>query len=166
MSLSAATWRATFWFCVAFGCFGLIAIFFLLPETYRDDARWDAEAAKREAEQQKTQGVEDVDTKEVDNGNESNGKPESDTTVADQQAEQPDPEDPKKETKRKSINIFDPLISLCQPFVFLTAFMTAVAFGGMFAVETIIPGQYESKFHLNTWQTGKKTFDRLLLHTR
>ncbi|KAG2177313.1 hypothetical protein INT43_007970 [Umbelopsis isabellina] len=154
LSLSAATWRATFWFCVAFGCFGLIAIFFLLPETYRDDAKWDAEAAKREAEQQKIEGVQDPADQEADNGIENNEKPESDTTVADKQPEQPDPEDPKKETKRKSINLFDPLISLCQPFVFLTAFMTAVAFGGMFAVETIIPGQYESKFHLNTWQTG------------
>jgi hypothetical protein len=126
----------------------------LLPETYRDDARWDAEREKREAEQRQVEGGQQPD--EEGSYHKNDEKPESETTESAQKPDHPDPEDPKKETKRKSINIFDPLRSLFQPFVFLTAFMTAVAFGGMFAVETIIPGQYESKFGLNTWQTGKK----------
>ncbi|GAB5587001.1 hypothetical protein Unana1_01901 [Umbelopsis nana] len=127
LSLSAQSWRATFWFCVAFGCFGFLVVFFFLPETYRDDARWDAELPTTN------------EAKIVE-------KPETDV-ASEQQV-------PKVPQKPKTINIFAPIRSLFHPFVFLTAFMTAVAFGGMFSVETIIPGQYEAKFGLNTWQTG------------
>jgi MFS family permease len=128
LALSAQSWRATFWFCVAFGCFGFIVVFLFLPETYRDDARWDAELEKTNEEKVTAQTT------------------KSDETTV-EEIEPP--------AKRKTINIFAPVRSLFHPFVFITAFMTAVAFGGMFAVETIIPGQYESKFALNTWQTGE-----------
>jgi MFS family permease len=127
LSESAQSWRATFWFSVAFGCFGFILIFFFLPETYRDDAKWDAATNIDEKEDKLEDNVQDD---EVDL---------EATTVQ----------------KRKSMNMFGPVRALFHPFVFLTSFMTAVAFGGMFAVETIIPTIYSEKFGLNTWQTGK-----------
>ncbi|KAG0182554.1 hypothetical protein DFQ28_006657 [Apophysomyces sp. BC1034] len=39
--ISKESWRATFWFCFAFGIFILTVIFFFLPETYRDNEKFD-----------------------------------------------------------------------------------------------------------------------------
>ncbi|KAG2184231.1 hypothetical protein INT44_009246 [Umbelopsis vinacea] len=127
LSLSSQSWRATFWFSVAFGCFGFLVVFFFLPETYRDDAKWDAVSNNMDEKVEKVESVNNGDQADLEA-----------TTVQ----------------KRKSINIFAPVRALFHPFVFLAAFMTAVAFGGMFAVETIIPTIYTEKFGLNTWQTG------------
>ena len=41
--MSDLTWRATFWFCFAFGVFVTIVLFFFYPETYRDNEKFDAE---------------------------------------------------------------------------------------------------------------------------
>ncbi|KAF7732041.1 hypothetical protein EC973_007146 [Apophysomyces ossiformis] len=39
--MSQESWRATFWFCFAFGIFIFVIIFFFLPETYRDNDKFD-----------------------------------------------------------------------------------------------------------------------------
>lgn len=41
--MSPLGWRATFWFCFIFGIFIFIITFFFTPETYRDDAKFDAQ---------------------------------------------------------------------------------------------------------------------------
>lgn len=41
--MSPLGWRATFWFCFTFGLFIFIITFFFTPETYRDDAKFDAQ---------------------------------------------------------------------------------------------------------------------------
>lgn len=40
--MSELTWKATFWFCFAFGMAVFLYLFFLYPETYRDNAKFDA----------------------------------------------------------------------------------------------------------------------------
>jgi hypothetical protein len=39
--MSSPGWRATFWFCFAFRLFIFIVTFLFLPETYRDNAKYD-----------------------------------------------------------------------------------------------------------------------------
>ncbi|KAI8343427.1 major facilitator superfamily domain-containing protein [Chlamydoabsidia padenii] len=38
---TALGWRSTFWFCVAYGLFLFSFLFMFLPETYRNDLKWD-----------------------------------------------------------------------------------------------------------------------------
>ncbi|KAI8370789.1 major facilitator superfamily domain-containing protein [Choanephora cucurbitarum] len=55
---------------------------------------------------------------------------------------------------KKRINPFTPVILLRYSFISLASFISAIAFGCMFAVETIIPDLYETKYGFNSWQTG------------
>ncbi|OBZ91879.1 putative transporter mfs2 [Choanephora cucurbitarum] len=55
---------------------------------------------------------------------------------------------------KKQINPFTPVLLLRYSFISLASFISAIAFGCMFAVETIIPDLYETKYGFNSWQTG------------
>lgn len=55
---------------------------------------------------------------------------------------------------KKSFNPFGAFIMLKHPFILLSAVISGIAFGCMFAVETIIPELYESHYGFNSWQTG------------
>jgi MFS family permease len=45
-------WRSTFWFCVAYGLFLFSFLFMFLPETYRDDKKWDRPTVEEKEQQQ------------------------------------------------------------------------------------------------------------------
>ncbi|KAI8330602.1 major facilitator superfamily domain-containing protein [Chlamydoabsidia padenii] len=125
--MSKDGWRATFWFCLALGLFIALIVFFLLPETYRDNNKFDVGLPKIhtpiEEEQDKTQGSHEEDQV---------------TIVA----------------NKPRMNPLAPFLLLRHPFVLLAALVGGIAFGSMFAVETIIPSLYEEKYHFNSWQTG------------
>lgn len=59
--MSSESWRATFWFCFAFGLFILCVIFFFLPETYRDNAKFDHAQLPTGGESEKVYHKTDVD---------------------------------------------------------------------------------------------------------
>ncbi|KAL0090071.1 major facilitator superfamily domain-containing protein [Phycomyces blakesleeanus] len=115
LSMSAVSWRATFWFCFALGVVIFILCFLFLNETYRDNSKFDH--------------VNEV----------SDAK--SATLVEDQ-------------PRKKALNPIDPFLMLRHPFVFIASFTGGVMFGGMFAIETIIPKIYEDNYGFSAWQTG------------
>ncbi|KAF7721352.1 hypothetical protein EC973_004833 [Apophysomyces ossiformis] len=130
--MSQESWRAAFLFCFAFGAFVFLLCFFTLPETYRDAKRFDVQLPTKTHEE-KRRG--------------------SHATVID--GDSSDKVDTTGGNKRK-LNLFTPFLMLRHPFVFMPSFVSGVAFGGMFAVETIIPDIYEANYGLNSWQTGEE----------
>ncbi|RCH83713.1 hypothetical protein CU098_007768, partial [Rhizopus stolonifer] len=107
--ISDLTWRATFWFCFALAVMIFLILFFLLPETYRDDDQFDLNLSLANA---------------------------------------------KLAPIKRRINPIGPFLLLRHPFIFLSSFVSAIAFGCMFAVETIIPDLYEQHYGFNSWKTG------------
>ncbi|CEP14526.1 hypothetical protein [Parasitella parasitica] len=152
--MSDLSWRATFWFCVAFALFIACSLFFFFPETYRDNAKWDmqlpttasgddasassASSTTLEDDQRPAQEEEAVavpEKRQIDSVEVSHATPA--------------PLQPKRRT-----NPFAAFLLLRHPFVLCAALVSGVAFGCMFAVETIIPDLYESHYGFNSWQTG------------
>ncbi|KAI8641512.1 major facilitator superfamily domain-containing protein [Parasitella parasitica] len=149
--MSDLSWRATFWFCVAFALFIACNIFFFFPETYRDDAKWDMQLPTTSAGDEASSSVssrtlEDDRQSEQQEAVAEKGQIElvQDNNAAATAAVQP---------HRRS-NPFAAFILLRHPFVLCAALVSGVAFGCMFAVETIIPDLYESHYGFNSWQTG------------
>lgn len=114
--MSELTWKATFWFCFAFGMAVFLYLFFLYPETYRDNAKFDA------ADVGDAETIKNVPT----------------TTAT-----------------HPKINPIEPFFLLRHPFIAVASFILGIAFGCMFAVETIIPDLMEQHYGFNAWQTGK-----------
>ena len=157
--MSHLSWRATFWFCVAFGLTVITLVMAAYPETYREDAKFDDLAITDEkgaAQQQRhngnmdpddgastaTTGSNTVSVHSPDNHLKNNDKPKVNSTLA-------------KKEKRKPINPIRPFLMLRHPHVLLVAIIQGSAFGCMFAVETIIPDLFETNFGFTSWQTGK-----------
>ncbi|KAI7862873.1 major facilitator superfamily domain-containing protein [Spinellus fusiger] len=55
---------------------------------------------------------------------------------------------------KKGLNLIEPFLMLRHPFVFIASFTGGVMFGGMFAIETIIPEIYKNQYGFSAWQTG------------
>ncbi|CEG66357.1 hypothetical protein RMATCC62417_02955 [Rhizopus microsporus] len=156
--MSDLSWRATFWFCFALGLFIFTLVFFVFPETYRDNAKFDQQlptvhpnnksvsssASTAETVEQPTESKVTVEENEP-----SKFATESTATVYQEKPANKDAAVPKK-----SINPIAPFLLLRHPFVFLAAFASGVAFGTMFAIETITPDLYEVHYGFNSWQTG------------
>lgn len=136
--MSALTWRATFWFCFAFALFIFTCLFFFFPETYRDNEKHDMELP--------TSTFSISDTIDEQPQTDENGK---EITV--NQKEEKTIVAPAK----RVVNPFSAFILLKHPFILISAIISGIAFGCMFAVETIIPDLYESRYGFNSWQTGK-----------
>lgn len=136
--MSALSWRATFWFCFAFALSIFSFLFFFFPETYRDNQKYDMVLPSSTSSVSET-----IDEQPQIDEN------EKDVTVT------------QKEDKtfaapvKKPMNPFGAFILLKHPFIFLSAVISGIAFGCMFAVETIIPDLYEIHYGFNSWQTGK-----------
>lgn len=135
--MSALSWRATFWFCFAFGIAVVLYLFLVIPETYRVDEKFDNK------QQQQPEKDSDVSSQTGSvpatvNNSESN----SDEKVA-------------VALKKRRINPIKPFLMLRHPFVAMASLISGIAFGAMFAVETIIPDLLESHYGFNSWQTGK-----------
>ncbi|KAI7873127.1 major facilitator superfamily domain-containing protein [Mucor mucedo] len=135
--MSALSWRATFWFCFAFALFIFTCLFLFFPETYRDNQKYDMVLPTS------TSSISDTldEQPQID----ENGK---DGTVTQNE------EKTFVAPVRKPVNPFGAFILLKHPFILLSAVISGIAFGCMFAVETIIPDLYESHYGFNSWQTG------------
>ncbi|ORZ08157.1 major facilitator superfamily domain-containing protein [Absidia repens] len=141
-------WRATFWFCVALGLFAALMVWMFLPETYRDNARFDLELPQTQKSDPTTKpekAVQDQDQDLNDN---------DDTSVDRATVVSTTPPPPSPVTKKRRMNPFTPFLLLRHPFILLASLVGGVAFGSMFAVETIIPSLFEQKYNFNSWQTG------------
>ncbi|KAI9488366.1 major facilitator superfamily domain-containing protein [Zychaea mexicana] len=131
------TWRATFWFLLAYGIVVLALVFFALPETYRDNARFD-----------------------IDQFHENVGHEGEKQGPVKQQQHQEDREEKQEETtalviaKSKRMNPIEPFLMLRHPFVFLASMICGISFGAMYGVETIMPTLYQTHYGFVAWQTG------------
>ncbi|KAG0169424.1 hypothetical protein DFQ28_003683 [Apophysomyces sp. BC1034] len=128
--ISRESWRAAFLFCFAFGVFIFIMYFIFVPETHRDSKKFDVQLPTEASCEQNMEGS------TISMNDHSNEK--TNATIG----------------GKKSLNLFTPFLMLRHPFVFLAAFVSGIAFGSMFAVETIIPNIYESRYGFNSWQIG------------
>jgi MFS family permease len=150
--ISKDGWRATFWFCLALGLFAALIVFLLLPETYRDNAKFDL--ALPHSTSDPLQGLETVpDTSINEKSQLPNESPSS--TVEIEEDRVTIVSTPQPPVAKARMNPLTPFFLLRHPFVLLTALVGGIAFGSMFAVETIIPSLYETKYNFNSWQTGK-----------
>ncbi|KAG2215341.1 hypothetical protein INT46_011711, partial [Mucor plumbeus] len=162
--MSALSWRATFWFCVAFALFIACNIFFFFPETYRDNAKWDMQLPTTKDEDNSSsitsRTLEDdnqPETKIVYEKNQIDSTEQSNIAVESKPTAPPPTTPPPTTTlqpQKRSSNPFAAFILLKHPFVLCSALVSGIAFGCMFAVETIIPDLYESHYGFNSWQTG------------
>lgn len=153
--ISKDGWRATFWFCLALGLFAALIVFLLLPETYRDNAKFDL--ALPHSTPDLSPNSKNVPATSI---NEKSQLPdelpdESSSTVEHEEDRVTIVSTSQPPLPKARMNPLTPFFLLRHPFVFLTALVGGIAFGSMFAVETIIPSLYESKYNFNSWQTGK-----------
>lgn len=141
--MSQQSWRATFWFCLAFGLSLVVSLFFLLPETYRENSKFDAPACASKPPRDHDSVVTTTDVL-------ADGEvKEKEAAANPSTAPSPQP------TKR--INPLEPALLLRHPFVAMAAFVSGIAFGAMFAVETIIPDLYEAHYGFSSWKTGMQS---------
>ena len=136
--MSVLTWRATFWFCVAFGGINIFTLFFLLPETFRDEKRWGSTSTTRHADDLESTTEETISVQEQNTGNE-----EKKSSVAEEAT-----------ATVKTLNPIRPFLMLRYPHILLTALASGVAFGAMFTIETVIPILYQRHYGFTSWQIG------------
>jgi MFS family permease len=157
--MSALTWRATFWFCFAFALFIFALVFFFFPETYRIDSKFDLELPVSQpsnvsALSSSTGSItipQDTDDK-AGSGLNKTGI-EGSTVIQHEKKNAPETSGPKE--AKKSINPIAPFLLLRHPFILIASLASGIAFGSMFAVETITPDLYEAHYGFNSWKTGK-----------
>lgn len=133
-----STWRATFWFLSAYGLCILFAVFFILPETYR-------------VENLSENGIviDDVSSSSS-TSDEELGYYKKDEMAVSSEKQEPDSETPRSQ----SMNPVEPFFMLRHPFVLMASTISGVAFGAMYAVETIMPSLYQQHYGFVAWQTG------------
>ncbi|KAI9316277.1 major facilitator superfamily domain-containing protein [Dichotomocladium elegans] len=160
---SALSWRTTFWFCFAFALTVIVLIAIAYPETYRDDIRFDSypggDAGVADNVSARSTLLEAAEERDLARNNDTVPieTPHPKTTVL-----QPIPtanapgSQPKAATtaRKKPINPIRPFLMLRHPHVLMASLVSGVAFGCMFAVETIIPDLFQSRYRFNAWQTG------------
>lgn len=157
--MSALTWRATFWFCFAFALFIFSLVFFFFPETYRINSKFDLELPVSQpsnvsALSSSTDSMtipQDTDDK-AGSGLNKTGI-EGSTVVQNEKKNAPETSGPKE--AKKSINPIAPFLLLRHPFILIASLASGIAFGSMFAVETITPDLYEAHYGFTSWKTGK-----------
>lgn len=134
-----STWRATFWFLSAYGLCILFSVFFILPETYRvedpsengiviDDVSSSSSTSDEELGYYKKEKKDDC----------SSAKHQHDSVTP----------------KVQLMNPLEPFFMLRHPFVLMASTISGVAFGAMYAVETIMPSLYQQHYDFVAWQTG------------
>lgn len=134
--ISALSWRATFWFCVAFAGTIAMALFFFFPETFRDETKWN-------------------DDKTVINPYNEVDQPAARSLSKEETAVNQSEIVVEEEPKKGGQHPLAAFVLLKHPFIMIASLVSGIAFGCMFAVETIIPDLYEEYYGFNSWQTGK-----------
>jgi MFS family permease len=165
--MSPLSWRATFWFCFAFGIFIFLITLFFTPETYRDDTRFNTaplpitlnelvvtsdkeklpdlpnDASSRYSSATVTEGasvivaINDIPKQQEEKSQQDIVHVEEDLSP-----------------KQKTFNPFAPFGLLRHPFVFMSSITVGVFFGAMVATEAILPEAFKENYGLNSWQTG------------
>lgn len=136
--MSDLSWRATFWFCFALACFIILYLLILFPETYRPSERFDVKLPVTLQDDNSSSSTIDYNNNQNNQQNEKVTQVDQATTVI----------------KKQRVNPIAAFILLRHPFVLLASIISGIAFGAMFAVETIIPDLYETRYGFNSWQTG------------
>lgn len=151
--MSPLSWRATFWFCFAFALAIMSALILFFPETYRINAKFDLElptTINTEADNitsVNSSSISSATLEQVPNSPEKESNVQEEKVVTIEENVNPD-------TTKRRMNPIGAFLLLRHPFILLSAFISGIAFGCMFAVETIIPDLYESHYGFNSWKTG------------
>ena len=193
--MSVITWRATYWFCVAFGAVVVIITFFFMPETFRDDKRFDVGTLPTIIPPPKANNINDTAS---ERSSETTVSVRSETSLDEKGPQQPIPPVTQHSTtnetgqqeqrqqqgqKKKTLNPIQPFLLLRYPNILISSIIGGIAFGSMFCIETVIPSLYETRYGLSAWQIGLsflgagvgnfigallngKLSDRLLLRSR
>ncbi|KAI9485706.1 MAG: major facilitator superfamily domain-containing protein [Benjaminiella poitrasii] len=156
--MSALSWRATFWFCVAFGLAILLVLFFFFPETYRVNEKFDLDLPVTVSDKNNNTSIVSSNTSSRSSAtldqvtrNEANNKQQSLSLHENNDIDQEKTITP---APPKRINPIAPFLLLRHPFIFLASLVSGLAFGSMFAVETMVPDLFESVYGFNSWETG------------
>ncbi|CEP09487.1 hypothetical protein [Parasitella parasitica] len=123
-------WRSVFWLLFVFGCILLLLVVFAMEETYREESVWGKES-KAVTQNDEKQGTTVTENEKLELESEQN-------TV----------------TEPKMMNPFASLALLRHPFVLVFSMATGFAFGGMFAIENMLPGLYTSVYGLSSGVIG------------
>ncbi|KAI8148372.1 major facilitator superfamily domain-containing protein [Fennellomyces sp. T-0311] len=143
--MSDLTWRATFWFCVAFGAVVVITTFFFMPETFRDDKRWDTGSLPTTAPSNDDSRSTSSETISIH---------ASPNNVTDEKTLQQQEVVPTSQQPKKTLNPIRPFFLLRYPHIMLSSWVGGIAFGSMFAIETVMPTLLEVNYGFNSWQIG------------
>ncbi|RCH77940.1 hypothetical protein CU098_002304, partial [Rhizopus stolonifer] len=120
-------WQSVFWLLFCFGCILLLLVFFAMEETYRQESIWGKES--------KATALEDIETDKIT-------PPVQDVSEQNTMIES------------KMINPLSSLALLRHPFVLVFSMATGFAFGGMFAIENMLPDLYTSTYGLSSGIIG------------
>lgn len=157
--MSDLSWRATFWFCVAFaGSIGA-ALFFFFPETFRDDLKWDnydpSLASTLTFDELYQPPVQDMNREKTNASNTNDIQADHVTTKESEIAI-------KNESQKGQQHPLAAFVLLKHPFIMIASLISGIAFGCMFAIETLVPDLYEEYYGFNSWQTGKDKPDLVI----
>ncbi|KAI8349231.1 major facilitator superfamily domain-containing protein [Choanephora cucurbitarum] len=117
-------WPSVFWLLFCIGCILLLLVFFAMEETYRQESVWGKES-KVPGEKEESNAVVNKDTSEEN------------TMV-----------------ETKMVNPLASLALLRHPFVLVFSMATGFAFGGMFAIENMLPSLYTSTYGFSSSLVG------------
>jgi multidrug resistance protein len=155
--MSDFSWRATFWFCVAFaGSIGTV-LFLFFPETFRDDLKWDNDNASLAS----TLTIDELCQPPAqklnrEKSNASNNKDIQADNVAAKESGIAIKNEPQRQHPLAAF------VLLKHPFIMIASLISGIAFGCMFAIETLVPDLYEEYYDFNSWQTGKDKLNLVL----
>ncbi|KAI9316276.1 major facilitator superfamily domain-containing protein [Dichotomocladium elegans] len=153
--MSPLSWRATYWFCFAYGVFVALLLFVFYPETYRG-THFDRQLPTITVDE-KPAAAEHTSPDDPAGADRSRCASSEASTVSISMDPAPTNKNDNQlveSTVKKTLNPILPFLLLRHPHILLAAVVSGVAFGAMFAVETIIPNLYESHYGFNSWKTG------------
>lgn len=136
-------WRSVFWLLFVIGCLLLLLVVFAMEETYREESVWGKEYTGKSVNIMSEKLQEDDDNNSVTNQEkglsalENNNLSEQNTVI-----------------ESKVMNPLSALALLRHPFVLVFAMATGFAFGGMFAIENMLPPLYTSVYGLSSGIVG------------
>ncbi|KAI7865509.1 major facilitator superfamily domain-containing protein, partial [Spinellus fusiger] len=158
--VTALGWRATFWFCGAYGVFLFSFLLIFLPETYRIDSHWD----HPQSTEKKPRGHGLDPASSAPGGGDAHGEQRRGSHLHHQQRNH-HPNDGDSDSEEEGVYVQEPppqgtmnpvksIALLRHRFVWLIALQVGICFGTMFTIETIVPDLYDKEYHFESWQTG------------
>ncbi|KAI9278535.1 major facilitator superfamily domain-containing protein [Phascolomyces articulosus] len=188
LSMTSLSWRATFWCTVGLGGLICITTFVFMPETYRDNKKFDVinnsphtisptpvtlvSAVSNNDTTINEQDISGTDAIAINSHDHINNSKECRL-----------PNHGQVLNKKKVFNPIRPFLLLRYPHVMLPSLISGIVFGCFFATEAVLPILYEQIYGFVAWQIGLCYLgagigsvcgavlqgyisDRLLLHAR